>query len=235
VHLQTLSWRPLSKQSRDKKLIALGIAAAVLSELRALEPRQRIIKGAQIALEIDEEPNADLIDYIAGYRARSRVYYYFRNMKELMEVARLGRKTASLKAIEPKPSEIDLAFTIPSVFQNYPVHVETSRDPGMFVVWQKVNGGMRLVSISRSISRIGFWSGVLLYVTEGTKFSKANSNVEIANARPEVLRLFLAFLEEMGLPRYRVRARIQLHSLAEKKRAQSYWDGEIGFASQPIQ
>ena len=121
-----------------------------------------------------------------------------------------------------------MAFTIPSVFQNYPVHIETSQDPGMFVVWQKVNGGMRLVSISRSISRIGFWSGVLLYVTEGTKFSKANSNVEIANARPEVQRLFLAFLEEMGLPRYRVRARIQLHSLAEKRRAQSYWDGEIG-------
>ena len=69
---------------------------------------------------------------------------------------------------------------------------------------------------------------MLLYVTEGTKFSKANHNVEIANARPEVLRLFLAFLEEMGLPRYRVRARIQLHSLAEKKRAQAYWDGEIG-------
>ncbi len=109
MHLQTLNWRPLSKQSRDKKLIALGIVPAILSELRALEPRQRIIKAAQIALEIDEEPNADLIDYIAGYRARARVYYYFRNMRELMEVASLGRKRASLKPIKPKPSEIDLA------------------------------------------------------------------------------------------------------------------------------
>ncbi len=87
---------------------------------------------------------------------------------------------------------------------------------------------MRLVVLNRQISKILFWSGVLLYVTEGTKFSKSSGSVQIANAQPQVHRLFLNFLEGIGIDRRRIRARIQLHNLGDRARAQRFWSGELG-------
>lgn len=230
MHLQTLGWARLSRQRRDEKLGALGIAPETLSEIRTLEPRERIIQAAEVALAIDEEPNSDFIEYIAGYKARAGLYHYFRDMDELLELAKAGHHTAELKPIELNPAELDLAIFIPSSFQNYAVHAEELRGAEKIVIWQKLNGGMRSVVINRRVPRILFWSGVLLYVTEGTKFSKTSSQVQIANARPGVIRLFLAFLVEVGVSQERVRARIHLHDITDRKRAQAYWDAEIGMS-----
>jgi hypothetical protein len=229
VHQQIRSWTRLSKQRRQKKLEALGVTPQVLSEVLKLEPRERIIKAATIALGIDQEPNSDLISYIAGYRARAGLYHHFRSMKELLEIAGAGHIAAEFLPIEVKPSELDLTSLVPTSFQNLTVHTEELRvGTEKIMVWQKLNGGMRSVVINRRISRLLFWSGVLLYVTEGTKFSKSSSNVQIANARPGVLRLFLTFIENLGVPREKVRARIQIHNMSEEKAAQEYWNSEIG-------
>jgi len=228
MHQQTLGWKRLSSQIRDERINALGVSPETLSQLRLLEPRKRLIRAAEVALVIDEEPNSDLVGYIAGYKSRAQLYRYFRSMTELMAFANKGRETTALKPIELEPSELDAAILVPPSFQGYAIHAEELLGAEKIVVWQKLNGGMRSVAINRRISRILFWSGILLYVTEGTKCSKTSSQVEIANARPGVLRLFLAFLEGMGVSQESVRARIQLHNLADWKRAQEYWDDQIG-------
>jgi hypothetical protein len=71
VHRQTLGWARLSEQRREEKLNALGITSETLSEIRLLEPRERIIRAAEIALTIDEERNSDFIECIAGYEGRA--------------------------------------------------------------------------------------------------------------------------------------------------------------------
>jgi hypothetical protein len=230
VHIQTLSWAKLPRKVRDDKLLALGISLKTLSRIRSFEPRERIIEAARIAFEFDPEPNSDFIEYIAGYHARSGLYHHFRNMQELCDKIGIIRPANKLEEIQVKSTNLDLAEVIPKSLNHYDVHVEECAGLRKICVWQKVNGGMRSVILNRQVSKLLFWSGVLLYITEGTKFSKSSNNVQIANARPGIHRLFLSFLEELGIDLGRIRARIQLHDLADEDKAQRFWDNELGIS-----
>jgi len=47
-------------------LTDLGITKKKLDIIRSKSPKARILETAIVALEIDDEPNADLIDFVAG-------------------------------------------------------------------------------------------------------------------------------------------------------------------------
>ncbi len=222
MHIQTLSWARLSKNVRDSKLLELGLTPQNLEAVRSKEPRERILEATRFALSIDDEPNSDLIEYIAGYGARAGVYHYFRNMKELLDAA--GRSTvhSSLPEATSDPSMMDVLTVIPSSIENYPVHMDDQDAGKRFVVWQKVNGGMRSVMINRAVPRLSFLTGILLYAGEGTK-SIASSRVEVSNSSPNILRLFIGFLSDLGLPKAKMYARVQIHYPADITEARGYW------------
>jgi Tat protein secretion system quality control protein TatD with DNase activity len=94
-------------------------------------------------------------------------------------------------------------------------------------VWQKVNGGMRSVVLNRSVLRRDFLAGVLLYAGEGTK-SLQSARVELANSNPSILRLHVKFMEALGFPIGKLKARFQIHSPEEALEAKNLWMGELG-------
>ncbi len=128
MHIQTLSWARLSREIRDEKLTALGISNETLSKIRSLEPRTRIIEAARTASEFDSEPNSDFIEFIAGYNSRSGLHHHFRNMKELWDTIGAFHPSNELNEVQVKSADLDLAEAIPKSFQDYVIHVETSKD-----------------------------------------------------------------------------------------------------------
>ena len=135
MHLQTLSWARLPKAQRDAKLFRFGITPDELRRARSLRPRERLLEAARTATTIDDEPNSDLIDFIAGYEARGRLYHYFRTVESLLTSVEPRGKPKSLSKIELKSGEFDVAVVVPHVIQGYPVHMEKGTKPQRFAVW----------------------------------------------------------------------------------------------------
>jgi hypothetical protein len=187
-----------------------------------MRPKERLLESARIAMTVDDEPNSDFIDFIAGYEARGGLYHYFRTVESLLRVAEPDRKTTNPPRILPKSDEFDLATVVPRTIQRYPVHVETGNTVRQLVVWQKVNGGMRLVTLERPVPKVSFLSGVLLYAGEGTR-SVASGRVEISSSNPGIIRLFMRFLDDIGVPKGRLKARIQVHDPSEESKATRMW------------
>lgn len=226
MHVQTRGWRTLSKEQRDAKLLSLGISSSTLSNLRAQEPKTRLVAAAALAVSLDPDPNSDLIDFIAGYSGSSGLFHYFKSKKELFEEVPPVPKI-QVRRIETSSDEIDLADFIPAEFRGYPVYFEPVPDLRLHV-WQKVPGGIRKVTLNRRLPKLLFLSGVLLYATEGSKLSSRTSYVELSNATPGIQRLFLEFLRTLGISRTNVKARIQLHDIVDEPEARRYWNAELG-------
>jgi len=227
VHYQTLSWARIPRKERDTRLYALGISSATLQNVRANEPEKRIVEAAKVALSIDDEPNTDFIEYIAGYAPRSAVYHYFNTRKELFDV--LG---SSVTPKIPPPLEIpqgsqDIVSLLPSILGETAVHLDYFLQGARICVWQKVNGGMRRVELNRVVQRTLFLSGVLLYAGEGTK-SLLSGRVEIANSDCGIMRIYLRFIQMLGFSTRRLRARVQIHDLGERNEAVEHWSRELG-------
>lgn len=230
MHHQTLSWARLTRDERDSRLLALGLGAETLEVIRSRRPRERILRAAKLALTVDEEPNSDLIEYIAGYAPRSAVYHYFRSMAELIDCVGRPRAQRSLSKIVLHQPYLDLASTVPTTAENSDVHMENAENSNQFIVWQKVNGGMRTVVLNRLIRRVTFLCGILLYAGEGTK-SLTSSRVELANSNPGILRLHINFMSALGIPAKRLIARVQIHRADERLEAETLWSRELGLGS----
>ena len=228
MHIQTLSWAKLSKELRDKRLEELGIADNVLSRIRSFEPKTRIREAAKAALKIDDEPNSDLIEYIAGYSLRGGIYHHFRTLKELLESVGSFSVPHRLGKIRLRSSELDLTELIPRIVRGYIVHIESVGPTGeRILVWQKVNGGMRSLTINRKISKSLFLAGVMLYAAEGSKHSNVSHRVEIANSSPPILRLFIRFLDDLGIKRQSLTARVQIHDPLDEHAALDFWSKKL--------
>lgn len=227
MHIRTRSWRRLSKEIRDGKLLSIGISSETLERIRAQEPRKRLIESARVALTVDQEPNADLVDFIAGYNSDSGVFHHFATIGELFSELPSRSRTGELRSIEIDDGEIDLVRMVPNEFREFPIHVEEV--PGdCLCAWQKVPGGVRSTTFARRISKLLFFAGVILYSTEGSKHLESGASVELANATPGIHKLFLEFLEALGVPRASVKFRVQLHDIADKEYAMHYWSTELG-------
>jgi len=231
MHHQTLSWSRLTREERDSRLLSLGVKQETLEAIRSKAPRDRILEAARVALTIDEEPNSDLIEYIAGYAPRSAVYHQFRSMKDLFECLGTRQVPSFAQSLPPtvnsRQSALDLISVIPARIESIAVHVEDVGSGRQVNVWQKVNGGMRMVVLNRCVNRLTFLTGVMLYAGEGTK-SLESTRVELANSNPGILRLYIRFMEELGFPIVKLRARFQIHSLEEELEARSLWMKELG-------
>jgi len=235
VHHQTLSWSRLTREERDSRLLSLGVKQETLEAIRSKAPRERILEAARIALTVDAEPNSDFIEYIAGYAPRSAVYHQFRSMKDLFDC--LGTRPAP--SLAPSlPSIVNLGHTafdivsvLPARIESVTLHVEDVGSGRRINVWQKVNGGMRMVVLNRSVNRLTFLTGVVLYAGEGTK-SLESARVELANSNAGILRLHIRFMEELGFPIEKLRARFQIHDSGEELEAKNLWMRELGLAPQ---
>jgi hypothetical protein len=229
MHIQTLSWARLPKAVRDSMLLQHGLTQGDLSSARQGRPRARLIEAAGLAFKIDDEPNSDLIDFIAGYEARSGLYHYFKTVGDLLSLAADWRMPTTLSRVPLGRGELDLAATVPQTMETYPVHMECKGSVRQFLVWQKVNGGMRLVTLNRVIPVASFLSGVLLYAGEGTK-SLSSGRVELANSNTGILRLYMRFLTDLGVSKETLRARVQIHDISEDSYARNLWAKELSLA-----
>ncbi len=74
-------------------------------------------------------------------------------------------------------------------------------------------------------SRELFLAGVVLYWAEGTKAKpwRTQARVTLVNSDADVVRLFLAWLELVGVGREGVVFRLQIHEAADIDRAERYW------------
>ena len=227
VHHQTRSWTILSSPERDRKLVQLGLSKEILDRVRARTPRLRLLEAARVALTIDDEPNSDLVDYIAGYATRGGVYHHFVSLAELFASTGVSRERIRLPSISLLRGEIDLASIIPETLAGTPVHTDDLEDGKRFRAWQKVNGGTREVVLNRAVRQIPFLAGVVLYAGEGTKSLKSG-RVEVANSNPGILRVHVNFLNELGFAKSLLRARVQIHALEEKEEGERLWMKELG-------
>jgi len=83
-----------------------------------------------------------------------------------------------------------------------------------------------MVVLNRSVNRLTFMAGVVLYAGEGTK-SLESTRVELANSNPGILRLHIRFMEELGFPVEKLSARFQIHSIEEEPEAKNLWMKEL--------
>lgn len=197
-----------------------------MKRIRSGRPRTKILEAAKIALMVDDEPNSDLIEYIAGYAPRSAIYHYFSNMHELFDSLGAAKKISTLATPKLSPGQLDLATCVPPVITGAIVHMDDMEPGRGFCVWQKINGGMRAVILNRAVNRTLFLAGVVLYAGEGTKSLKSG-RVEVANSNPGVLRLHIRFMEGLGLSKKALRARVQIHSSKEMRESRDLWAREL--------
>ncbi|MCW7943275.1 hypothetical protein AAW14_14750 [Streptomyces hygroscopicus] len=75
-----------------------------------------------------------------------------------------------------------------------------------------------------------FMTGVALYWAEGTKdkpYARRES-VQFVNSDPGVIRIYLAWLDLLGVERERLRYRVMIHMTADVEGAQRYWADLVG-------
>ncbi|KMS81603.1 hypothetical protein ACH49_02000 [Streptomyces leeuwenhoekii] len=70
-----------------------------------------------------------------------------------------------------------------------------------------------------------FMSGVALYWAEGAKDKPyaRRENVQFVNSDPGVIRIFLAWLDLLGVERGRLRYRVMIHVTADAEGAEKFW------------
>lgn len=75
-----------------------------------------------------------------------------------------------------------------------------------------------------------FTMGVVLYWAEGTKDKvyDRRESATIINSDPDVIVVYLAWLELLGVERSRIRFRLHIHESADVDKAQQYWADLVG-------
>ncbi len=223
MHVQSRSWVKLSRAQKDQELTGLGIGESILQHARSLPPKERLIESAKIAFSIDPEANSDLIECIAGYSLRGGLYHHFRSLGQLRKLANVARAQSPLKPVETGPSEIDVAKLVPDAIDRYRLYIEPVAEEGRILIWQKVDGATRSVLLKRKVSRTLFLSGITLYACEGTKYSRVARMIEVVNSSAPILRLFLNFMDSLGIERSRLIARVHMHSTDNMEEAIAFW------------
>lgn len=78
-----------------------------------------------------------------------------------------------------------------------------------------------------------FLAGFFLYWGEGGKTKPYT--VTVSNTDPSVLQFFLAWIEQLGWSREKVKVRIQLYSDMDQDREQSYWQKKLALPKECFQ
>lgn len=75
-------------------------------------------------------------------------------------------------------------------------------------------------------------AGAILYWAEGSKDKpwRRSEDVTFINSDPGLVRVFLAWLEMLGIPKERLAFRLSIHDTADLGRATTYWADLVGVA-----
>ncbi|MGW8332859.1 hypothetical protein ACWGLE_33765 [Streptomyces sp. NPDC055897] len=84
--------------------------------------------------------------------------------------------------------------------------------------------------IGRLSERELFMVGVGLYWAEGTKDKtyRRTEQLQFINSDPDVIKVYLRWLELLGVPRERMRFRVSIHESADVAEAERFWAGLAG-------
>lgn len=79
--------------------------------------------------------------------------------------------------------------------------------------------------------------GAVLYWAEGTKSKPWNrrENLQFINSDPDVIRLHLAWLRLLGVPKERMSFRVSIHESADIAAAEKYWSELVGIERAALQ
>ncbi|MFJ2726649.1 hypothetical protein [Streptomyces collinus] len=82
-----------------------------------------------------------------------------------------------------------------------------------------------------------FMTGVALYWAEGSKDKPyaRRENVQFVNSDPGVIRVFLAWLDLLGVGRERLRCRLMIHATGDIQGAERYWADLVGIDTSSLQ
>lgn len=83
----------------------------------------------------------------------------------------------------------------------------------------------------RLFSKRDLWiAGIMLYAGEGYKSERVSGQqVEFSNSNPDILRIFINFLEKFCLvPKQKIKIRLMLYEDIDGKEAQEYWSEQLG-------
>lgn len=73
-------------------------------------------------------------------------------------------------------------------------------------------------------------AGAVAYWAEGTKSKpwRVNEQIAFINSDVDMIRLFLAFLSQVGISKDRLRFRVSIHESADEYQARAFWSGVVG-------
>ncbi len=84
-----------------------------------------------------------------------------------------------------------------------------------------------------------FLAGVVLYWAEGSKDktygAQRRENLQFINSDPNVIRLYLHWLESLGVERERMRFRVSIHETADVTEAVGFWAELVGVEASTFQ
>jgi hypothetical protein len=98
---------------------------------------------------------------------------------------------------------------------------------------QEVRVGCAAGSLGHVTNRELFIAGVVLYWAEGTKGKpwRRGGRVTVINGDPTILRLFLSWLDLLGVPEQARRYRLSIHVNADVDRHQRWWADQLGLST----
>ncbi|MGW4564694.1 hypothetical protein ACWEN3_20510 [Streptomyces sp. NPDC004561] len=82
-----------------------------------------------------------------------------------------------------------------------------------------------------------FMTGVALYWAEGTKDKPyaRREYVQFVNSDPDVIRIYLAWLDMLGVERTRLRCRVMIHATVDIEGAERHWADLVGIDASALQ
>lgn len=82
-----------------------------------------------------------------------------------------------------------------------------------------------------------FMSGIALYWAEGAKDKPyaRRENVQFVNSDPDVIRIFLRWLDLLKVERERLRYRVMIHTTADAEGAENFWADLVGVDASSFQ
>ncbi len=228
MHIQSKSWFKLSLKERDKKLLDIGVNLNLIRKIRSLSPKQKILESTKIALKFDPVPSHDFIECIAGYKSRGGIYNHFKNLQDLINsVPKVKHK--NLEPVNVNRHQHDVSKLIPTEIDNTRIWIEYDKNnKEKLVVWQKTNGRMRCTTLNRIVNKTIFLLGIALYAGEGTKYSENAKKVEIVNSNPSIIASFIKFLENLGIEKSKLKARVHIYNAIDELTAEKFWILKLG-------
>lgn len=226
MHIITKPLSKLSKDKREKFFQSLGIPTSDIFKIRNLPPKKRLLEAAKLALRIDPTPNSDLIEWLAGYSWRGALYHHYKNLESLLSIAK--PKISSFKRLSPislEKDQIDLSKFIPEIIGDLKLFVDC--DGNYLHIWQKVGTRVRTIKLRRKCNKKLFLTGVALYAGEGSKTPYTTRKIEIVNTSPVIVKTFIKFLDNLGIPKNKLKARIHAHSESEAEKSEEFWMKKI--------